>query len=146
MKEKIGRKVYEFVENGYDCKLNTEKVYTIVGHTDLQYTIRDEEGNEKTLYYWNVLVLPKWELNEEQRIDDYLKNNGLYPEVWKSGSEIIVSIDWGDWKHDHIWCRTAMGYIGYKEVGGQVTEENGSDCYSAEHYFQFFKDTAIVAR
>ena len=28
-----------------------------------------------------------------------------------------------------------MEFLGYKEIGNKVTEEDGSDCYSAEHYF-----------
>ena len=146
MKSKIGLKVIEYIKENYNYKPNPKKVYTIVGQTDLEYTIKDEEGNEKVVEYWEVLVLPKWELNEEERIADYLNNNGVYGEVYKSGSEITISIDWGDWKHDHILCRVLMGYIGYKEVGSMVTEEDGSDCYSADHYFQFFENVAIVAR
>jgi hypothetical protein len=28
-----------------------------------------------------------------------------------------------------------MRYLGYTEIGNEVTEENGSDCYSADHYY-----------
>jgi hypothetical protein len=28
-----------------------------------------------------------------------------------------------------------MSYLGYGEIGCKVTEEDGSDTYSAEHYF-----------
>lgn len=146
MNTRIGRKAYEFVKQNYTYKPNTEKVYTIVGQTDMEYTIRDEEGNEKVVEYWNVLILPNWELEEDERIADYLNCNGVYADVWKSGSEITINIDWGDWKHDHLWCENAMRYLGYLLCGSRITDENGSDCYSAEHYFQFFKDTAIVAR
>lgn len=144
----IGRKVYEFVEDGhYNYKPDTTKVYTIVKSVDtLDYIIKDDEGNEKKVEYWKVLVLPKWELEEEERIADYLDCNGVYAEVYKDSVSIAVSIEWGDWKHAHLWCGDAMRYIGYLPLNSEVTEEDGSDCYSAIHYFQYFKDTAIVAR
>jgi hypothetical protein len=47
----------------------------------------------------------------------------------------VVSISWGDWKHEHLWARSLMSYLGYVEIGSKVTEEDGSDTYSAEHYF-----------
>ena len=48
---------------------------------------------------------------------------------------MVVDISWGDWKHEHGWCKCLMKYLGYGEIGCKVTEENGSDTYSAEHYF-----------
>ena len=48
---------------------------------------------------------------------------------------ISIEIEWGDWKHDHRWCNDLMSYIGYECRDEVVTEEDGSDCYSATHYF-----------
>jgi hypothetical protein len=53
---------------------------------------------------------------------------------------LVIGINWGDWKHEH-------GYADYLvkkffmdkglgiEVEEEVTEENGSDAYSADHYY-----------
>ena len=49
--------------------------------------------------------------------------------------EVEITIDMGDWKHEHLWAKNLMEFLGYKEIGNKVTEEDGSDCYSAEHYF-----------
>ena len=48
---------------------------------------------------------------------------------------VNVSISWGDWKHEHMWCKILMEYIGFREIGEMLTEEDGSDCYSATHIF-----------
>ena len=29
-----------------------------------------------------------------------------------------------------------MGFIGYEQTKSKITEEDGSDCYSAIHYFR----------
>lgn len=52
-------------------------------------------------------------------------------EVWKNGERICVQIRWGDWKHDHLRCDWLMKGLGYELVESTVTEEDGSDTYSA---------------
>ena len=42
-----------------------------------------------------------------------------------------VVIEWGDWKHDHLYCDVIMKELGYELSLVTDTEENGSDCYSA---------------
>ena len=68
---------------------------------------------------------------------DFLNDNGVWADVWHhyGTSALVVSIEWGDWRHSHLWAKTLMEYLGYVKVGEVVTEEDGSDCYSAEHYF-----------
>lgn len=139
--ENIGKKVYEFIESGNDYRLDKSKVYTIKEEIDTdkwpsKFVVTDEDGNEKTIDSNMVLYVPNTELSEEEMILKYLCDNEVYPsEVYKENNEIVVLIEWGDWKHEHGWCESAMGYIGYNEIGEYVTEENGSDCYSSEHYF-----------
>lgn len=49
---------------------------------------------------------------------------------------IRVSINWGDWKHDHAATRYLLTKAGYVYDGSTVFEEDGSDCYSADYYFK----------
>lgn len=50
--------------------------------------------------------------------------------------EVDVLIEWGDWKHDHLYCDHIMKELGYELSIETETEENGSDCYSAiRNYF-----------
>lgn len=52
---------------------------------------------------------------------------------------IEIEINWGDWKHDHLhlkWLMEEHFSNKLEYVGEKVTEEDGSDCYSAIHYFK----------
>ena len=51
------------------------------------------------------------------------------------GNDIRISIEWGDWKHDHYLIDYAMKEKGYTKVGETMTEEDGSDCYSSVHRY-----------
>ena len=77
---------------------------------------------------------------QEQAVVKLLNEHGLFHEVYQYSDlpVICVEINWGDWKHDH----GAVKYLVTEVLGGTlinsiVTEENGSDCYSAIHYFAF---------
>lgn len=64
--------------------------------------------------------------------DGHLFNSST--EVRDNG-QVIVYIYWGDWKHNHGRLKHLMFQHGYFYVCGEVTEEDGSDCYSARHTF-----------
>lgn len=64
--------------------------------------------------------------------------------AYKSLNEIYIDIIWGDWKHNHLCTKwiidevlKAMGYAGKYTITEDVTEEDGSDCYSATHVIRF---------
>ena len=71
------------------------------------------------------------------RLQDIFDKESIHHEFFISSKsrQIEVSVHNGDWKHDHLWARDLMSYLGYNEIGNRVTEEDGSDTYSAEHYF-----------
>ena len=50
-------------------------------------------------------------------------------------NEVLICISWGDWNHEHLACEQIMKKLGYTQVQEVITEDNGSDCYSAEHTF-----------
>ena len=51
-------------------------------------------------------------------------------------NEVQIEISWGDWKHDHAYCDHLMKQKGYVCTDEQVTEEDGSDTYSAIHFYE----------
>ena len=54
------------------------------------------------------------------------------------GSSIVqVSIEWGDWKHDHLRADWIASNAGFSKLDERVTEEDGSDCYSSTHYYVY---------
>ena len=60
-----------------------------------------------------------------------------YPyEIWEKNGNIFIEIEWGDWKHDHRNADYIMETaFGYKVENETVTEEDGSDTYSAVHTY-----------
>ena len=69
-----------------------------------------------------------------------LQEKDLYPDLWeeKVNNEVmlVAHIEWGDWKHDHRYLDYVMAELGYSVYKVDVTEEDGSDCYSALHYYR----------
>jgi len=75
-------------------------------------------------------------MDKVQEIQKYLKENDIYAEVSECDNQVVVSIDWGDWKHDHKRCDYLMAKKNYLCVQEEITAEDGSDCYSADHYYE----------
>lgn len=138
----IGTKVRLTFENGTmsdkDYTITAIKDYKDVGDWCNHYIVKSEDGEELEIKEWDCVFPPKESEYEDCTIHDFLDDNGVWAEVYTgyNGLPVVaVSIHWGDWKHEHGWCECLMGYLGYKEIGNKVTEEDGSDCYSAEHYY-----------
>ena len=150
----IGKRVFRLIEKTYTLEPEENKpLYTIKGIVKYGETlpngethkewynllfIEDEQGNTLEIPQYQAVVAPDQSLDVDYRLHKYLNDNGLYADVYADNSfhgMVTVSIEWGDWKHEHGWCRDLMGYLGYEEVSCEVAEENGSDCYSADHKF-----------
>lgn len=80
---------------------------------------------------------PAEEIDLADDINTYLMENLLYPvDVFAADTRVMVEIEWGDWKHDHLRCDALMELKGYTLVEEEVTEEDGSDCYSAIRHYE----------
>ena len=73
---------------------------------------------------------------------DYFKKNKDYYEVYVDtrNNSICVDITWGDWKHDHLYADSQVSKyfdsLGVDYMSDEkVTDEDGSDTYSAIHYY-----------
>ena len=99
--------------------------------------IQNEDGTISDVKEYCCIICPEENLDEVSMVNKYLSDNGIWPdEVWDNDKDSFgVKIEWGDWKHDHGWCDDLMEYLGYCCGDVVVTEENGSDCYSAIHYY-----------
>lgn len=60
-----------------------------------------------------------------------------YVEQYDDLPVVEVSIDWGDWKHDHARAQWLISenIKGVTYLNTKVTKDDGSDCYSAEHRY-----------
>lgn len=112
------------------------------------YTGTDESLTESASY-----ELTREELNQLQNefYQEVLKKDNHFAssEYWDNDDDtIIVEVIWGDWKHEHAYldwlARQFFNKRGYKvNVYSHITEEDGSDCYSANHYFELTKPETL---
>ena len=73
-----------------------------------------------------------------EKVEKKLNDDMIWACVFPHGHDmpvIDVEINWGDWKHDHWRARYLIEQMGYIHLNTVVTEEDGSDCYSAVHRF-----------
>lgn len=73
-----------------------------------------------------------------KEVTEILNKGELYDSIVDATNDdkVVVNLFWGDWKHEHLWLKHLMAENGYEHLSEEVTEENGSDCYSAEHVFR----------
>ena len=133
----MGHKVHQLVkrtEHSYVYTLDKEHTYEVVRVLDYDevkndycrhFIIKGEDGTEKEVREFECVYVPDTTKEETEMLYRYSHDIPA----------IVVSISWGDWKHEHGWATELMRYLGYTEIGNEVTEENGSDCYSADHYY-----------
>ncbi len=78
-------------------------------------------------------------MTRAEKIYDLMKQNRLYGEIIEeTENKIAIEISWGDWKHEHLrldWLIEEN--FNLKGIQTETTEEDGSDCYSAIHYYYF---------
>ena len=148
IKKRVGKSVWLFENvSGWCTRLVKDKVWTVesIHEPDGKEFYEDyftvSNGDEKRdVIYYDTVVLPEDNEDEQYRIEKYLSDNGFYFEDI-CREEIVgvplyrISISWGDWKHDHGCLDSLMSYMGYEAFNEIVTEENGSDCYSSDHIF-----------
>lgn len=81
---------------------------------------------------------PSMKQNEERikKIYDLMRENHLHGDVWEDFGLLCIEITWGDWKHDHMRLDCLMNdNFNVLATTINVTEEDGSDCYSAVHFY-----------
>ena len=133
-KNDIGKKVWVLNGNIRDgFTLNSKKEWTI---KDVNYPGVVVERNGKE-FFTNAyaIVFPLIDNDIMAYLEANDVDNVLNVEKICIGG-IRVNIEWGDWKHTHLWCDELMSYIGYKFMNEIETETNGSDCYSADRYYE----------
>lgn len=73
-----------------------------------------------------------------EELEKYLRDNEIsFDDITDifNGFAFNISISWGDWKHDHARLNYLMKEIGFTLLEEIVTEEDGSDSYSATHRY-----------
>ena len=79
-------------------------------------------------------------MSKADKINEIMRKHNLHGEAYDESDRVVaVEIHWGDWKHNHLRLKWLVeeGMPDLKKVQEEVTEENGTDCYSAIHRFYF---------
>lgn len=73
-----------------------------------------------------------------EKVEKMLNENHVCADVepYDMIPAFTVHIDWGDWKHEHLRAKYLIENANLGVfIKSETTEEDGSDCYSATHYF-----------
>lgn len=73
------------------------------------------------------------------RVNKTFRDNkcGLYAEYSIGDNTAYIEIVWGDWKHSHAYADYVMSNNGFKKTKETVTEDDGDDCYSSYHFYEY---------
>ena len=71
----------------------------------------------------------------DDEIKKIFKENDCYYEWDSYDGKVELHVEYGDWKHDHIFIDHVMREHGFFLTDEVVTEEDGSDTYSSIHYY-----------
>ena len=75
------------------------------------------------------------------KVENALRDKNVFGYVYRGFDDfdhevMKIDINWGDWKHDHLrakWVvRDVLG-LNVRRWDENVTDSDGSDCYSATH-------------
>ena len=82
-----------------------------------------------------VAQLKKAEALMDSAKEEFKKYNTRYDMTAGVDGSVKVYVNWGDWKHDHMLIEQVFKGLGARSLWTDITEEDGSDCYSAVHCF-----------
>ena len=73
-----------------------------------------------------------------KELTQQLFDDGAFFDLWVEDEEIMAQIEWGDWKHQHLYFKNKVQKFFDElnieiDVESDVTEEDGSDAYSASY-------------
>lgn len=77
-------------------------------------------------------------MERNQKIRDLFKENHVYYEWgWTAEGTLEITVEDGDWKHDHIYLDWLMKNNGYEKTEERhYGEPTGGDWYSSVHVFK----------
>jgi hypothetical protein len=82
--------------------------------------------------------MSKKEIKDKRKvIGDILKNNNMFYDYSVDSNGIIeITVENGDWKHDHIRLKNLMFQMNYAFFGRLISdEESGDDSFSAVYLY-----------
>lgn len=84
------------------------------------------------------------DMSLEEQMERLLTLATNVSEVYRNGNRINVSVEWGDWKHDHRFAdhlvEVAFGEQIKSKSEVMTEEHDGGDVYSADHIYEVEED------
>ena len=75
-------------------------------------------------------------MNTEELIKQIYKENNIWYEWYcTNDNNVEITVEFGDWKHDHGFIDHLMRENGFDKIGEDVTFDDGTDAYSSIHYY-----------
>lgn len=74
-------------------------------------------------------------------IERIIADNGLCYDWWfysETDGIVEFNVEWGDWKHDHVWLNNVMRKNSWYLLKEFVTDEDGTDSYSSIHRYRYY--------
>lgn len=72
----------------------------------------------------------------EKLIQKIFKENDVWYEYnILPNNRVEINVEFGDWKHDHLFIDHLMKENGFVKTDEVLTWEDGSDCYSSIHTY-----------
>ena len=86
-------------------------------------------------------------MNTEEFVKSIMKsNNAHYNFSVSNETDVEINIDFGDWKHDHLFVDKIMKENGFEKTDEEVTGDDGCDVYGSIHRFKKIEIPTIVER
>lgn len=141
--------------NKYDLvNLYSSKNLTSKQINSLSEMLESKESSEKIYKFLDgaeevVSVVHQKEFeNLLMDLNEYLRAEGIRTFAYQVDTDKFeIEVIWGDWKHDHLFLQVKVNNF-FKDRGyeitheSEVTEEDGSDTYSAIHTFEVVGKTS----
>ena len=70
-----------------------------------------------------------------KELQQFLNEKKLYYDVDENEDCFIITIEWGDWKHDHRFLQYLMANLNFTLDKREITDSDDSDCFSATYYY-----------
>lgn len=143
---------YGFCMFGFKTEqLDSSKTYLLfyknkcvnAGNLDDMCSSKKEWSN---VYKESYLKIRSLELSGtiEEQVDQFFEATNLYYEYYWNDNSLIVDIDMGDWKHDHLHLDALIeAAFDVKDKNTFVFDDTGEDdCYPARHTYVLSKPFA----
>lgn len=145
----FGEEVYHqlTIDGGYDVGELLTISLTPADTINLTYKALWGDTTPKSVIVDNLSHEMCWRLSAEIRAltstdevdiiyNTFVARSADFEDISTTNGVVEISISWGDWKHSHMFADNLMKKLGYVKEDEELTEEDGSDCYSSIHYYK----------